>query len=64
MIRLVVEQIDTTLLAKGAVECPTTTLKTFDVEAPKLEAYLRASDDYIHRRFIGIELPEAEDGQG
>jgi len=63
MLRVVVETCDASMYlntGKGNVD---RSLKTFDIEAPQLEAFLRMFSDltveaqrYWHRRVIGIEV--------
>jgi len=69
MLRVVVETCDAGMAANvgGRVDC---SVRTFDIEAPELEAYLREFTDagkqgqmYWHRRAVGVEvLPNKEGG--
>jgi hypothetical protein len=56
VIRIIVKQIDSTVVAVGVSDEAREEFKTFDVELPEVEQWLRENTDYVHRSFIGIEL--------
>lgn len=56
MIRIIVEQIEMVHVVHGGAPHAPITLKTFDVELPELEAYLRTALEYDTRRVIGAAL--------
>lgn len=60
MIRIICSETDAGALAHGAGDLERSH-KTFDVELPEVEAWLRESrphgtDNYLTRQFLGIEL--------
>lgn len=62
MIRVVVQTNDAGMAANvgGSVH---TTIRTFDIEAPELEAYLREPmGTYAHRQVLGVETPSLGKG--
>lgn len=58
MIRLVVRTDDAGMAANvgGNVD---TSYKTFDVDLPEVEAFLRDKGKYMHIRLVGCELHDA-----
>jgi hypothetical protein len=60
MIRIVVQTDDASMAANvgGSVH---TAIRTFDIDAPEIEAFLRADlGAYTHRQIMGVEvLPAA-----
>lgn len=57
MIRLIVREDNCGMAANVGGDVHTT-YKTFDVDLPDLEAYLRVKETWTERRLIGVELPE------
>jgi len=62
MIRVLVRTDDAAMASNvgGSVE---TTFRTFDIDAPDLESFLREPDKwtgtkYAHRQVVGVELKE------
>jgi hypothetical protein len=56
MIRIIVQTDDASMAANVGGNV-LTTMRTFDVELPELEEFLRGADKkYMHRQAIGIEL--------
>lgn len=66
MLRIIVRTDDAGMAANcgGAVE---TTFRTFEIDCPELEAFLREPAEkrwtYAQRQAIGIELPPADQKQ-
>ena len=59
MIRIIVSEADARMAANvgGPVKV---TYKTFDISAPVIEAWLKASTEtYIERQFVGLEVLDA-----
>lgn len=62
MIRLIV-RIDDAGMACNVGGSVLTTLKTFDIDHPALEAALKATGTYAHAQLVGAEILEAEGGR-
>ena len=62
MIRLIVQTDDASMAANvgGSVH---TDFRSFDLDHPALEAFLRERERYIERRLIGCELLDTSDSQ-
>lgn len=60
-IRIIVRVDDANALAHGAANNAETTFKTFDVDLPAVEAFLRGDkrlNEFVTRSVIGVELLE------
>lgn len=61
MLRVVV-RTDNAGMAAHVGGAPITTWRSFDIEAPMLEAFLREElGDFAHRQAAGVELMHPED---
>lgn len=60
MIRIICRERDDRAVAACAADHPEVTHKTFDIEAPELEAWLKEpeamNDHYVIRTVIGVEV--------
>ena len=58
----IVAKLDSCGMAANVGGSTLSTFKTFDVELPELEAYLRSCDDqtYMHVQVIGVEVLRGE----
>ena len=55
MIRLIFGNYDAGAMANGVADTTDSTLKSFDIEAPEIEAWINEDVAYTKRVFVGIE---------
>jgi hypothetical protein len=60
MIRITVRTDDAGMVAAVGGGAVLTQYKSFDVEAPALEAFLRVNDNYTQRQIVSYEVTATE----
>lgn len=65
MIRIIVRTDDASLIANAGGGAVQTEFRTFKIDAPELEAYLREPEQqgrlYAQRQVVGVELSDTRD---